>query len=154
MFPWGDRFSGDVANGGGMGGRDRWAFTAPVGSFPANPHGLFDMVGNVWEWTSDWFRTADGWTQPAAAPPAGSAAYLKTVRGGSWDSSTHSLRVSRRVGLSPSDRHNLYVGFRCARAAAQAPTGSHLTVRGSSFYQGNTISIGRAAAASRWSGSS
>jgi formylglycine-generating enzyme required for sulfatase activity len=115
IFPWGNSYSAEAASGGGVRGRDEWQFAAPVASFPANPHGLFDMVGNVWEWTSDWFRTGDGWTQPAAAPAAGSAAYLKTVRGGSWDSSAHSLRVSRRLGLSPADRHNLYVGFRCAR---------------------------------------
>jgi formylglycine-generating enzyme required for sulfatase activity len=116
VYPWGNGYSPEHANGSGLRGRDQFAFVAPTGSFPANEHGLLDMIGNVWEWTSDWFREGEGWTQaPAEPPPLRSATYLKTVRGGSWDSSAVSLRVSRRVGLSPADRQNLYVGFRCAR---------------------------------------
>jgi formylglycine-generating enzyme required for sulfatase activity len=37
---------------------DGYALTSPVGSFPANGYGVFDMAGNVWEWTADWYRPA------------------------------------------------------------------------------------------------
>jgi formylglycine-generating enzyme required for sulfatase activity len=116
VYPWGNRYSADSANGSGIRAKDAWRYTAPVGSFAPNAYGLFDMIGNVWEWTADWYRHGEGWTTPAAAEPdRTSPEYLKTIRGGSWDSGAASLRTSRRLGLRPGDRHNLYVGFRCVR---------------------------------------
>ena len=53
-YPWGDEISHDNANYSGTGGRDKWSKCAPVSSFEANGYGLYNMVGNVWEWCSDW----------------------------------------------------------------------------------------------------
>ena len=116
IFPWGDGFSADYANGAGIGGANRWGFAAPVGSYSPNRHGLFNMTGNVWEWTSGWSREGKGsMSLPSAPPAAGSRSYLRTVRGGSWDSTLRTCGSPAAIGLWPEDRHNLYVGFRCAR---------------------------------------
>ena len=106
-FTTGMQFTAEAVNGRGVTGADRWGATSPVRSFPPGPFGLYDMAGNVWEWTSTEFREG------------GSDEALRTIRGGSWDSSQRNLRVSSRVGLSAHGRHNLYVGIRCARSPSK-----------------------------------
>jgi formylglycine-generating enzyme required for sulfatase activity len=115
-YTTGPTFDATAINGQGLNGRDRWVMTAPVASFASGAFGLHDMTGNVWEWTASWYGEDDRWSGPAVPePPRDSDAFLRTVRGGSWDNTAVNQRVSRRVGLSPIGRQNLYVGIRCAR---------------------------------------
>jgi len=108
IFPWGDQFTGQ-ANGRHNLKTELFEFTSPVGSFPPNPYGLYDMAGNVWEWTASPF------TLTHASKPAEDGYDLRTIKGGGWDNLIPRLRVSERAALSRQGRHNLYVGFRCVR---------------------------------------
>lgn len=82
-----------------------------VGEFHASTHGLFDMMGNVYEWTGDWYGpyAVDGVQENPRGPETGNE---KVVRGGSWNTPNHYLRPSDRVGKSPDFRYS-DVGFRC-----------------------------------------
>jgi len=107
LFPWGDEFTGQ-ANGRHNVKTEQFNFTSPVASFPPNAFGLYDMAGNVWEWTASAFTLTH-----ASVPAPGYD--LRTIKGGGWDNLIPRLRVSERAALSRQGRHNLYVGFRCVR---------------------------------------
>ena len=85
--------------------------TFPVGKYPANAWGLYDMHGNLWEWCSDWYRdyTPDSVTDPIG-PPTGSG---RVTRGGSWRDDAVNCRSARRSGGVPSSRDD-DLGFRVA----------------------------------------
>jgi len=74
-----------------------------------NAYGIYDMMGNVWEWCEDWFGL---YTADAAIDPSGpQRGYSKVIRGGSWQDGTDILRSAFRGG-APPDRARNYIGFR------------------------------------------
>jgi formylglycine-generating enzyme required for sulfatase activity len=98
-------------------GEDGYRGTAPVDAFAPNGYGLFNMVGNAWEWCADWFtRPAPGVSGNPTGPEGGTA---RVIRGGSFlchDSYCFRYRVSARLS-APPDSATGHVGFRLARDA-------------------------------------
>ncbi len=143
VYAWGDELSpdgemlanywqGDFPHANQL--LDGWERTSPVRSFPANGYGLFDMIGNVWEWTSDWYALPS----LDAAKSSTACCVPENPRGGtaseSFDPATPQVRIPRRVlkGGShlcapnycqryrpaarypqPIDTSTSHVGFRC-----------------------------------------
>ncbi len=95
------------------------ARTHPVGQREANPLGLFDLYGNVWEWVQDWWEPApDGQVvEITAGDPAGpsSAGSQRVLRGGSWLDPAAGIRSSTRFASDPGHRSN-GIGFRVVLA--------------------------------------
>lgn len=122
IYPWGD----DATPGGRhmantWQGRfpfentaeDGFDRTSPVGSFPANGYGLYDMAGNVWEWTETPYTLGAG--RPACCQASGAGARQRVVKGGSHlcaPSYCHRFRPSARQG-EDVDTATSHIGFRC-----------------------------------------
>ena len=103
----------------GNGGRT----THPVGEKLANAWGLHDMLGNVWEWTADWYSA---YPSVAVTNPRGpSTGSERVIRGGSGASSARDVRSAHRGGSSP-DRRGNGLGFRLVRTTS-------LVIEASSF---------------------
>ncbi len=123
-FPWGDElepggehrcnvWQGDFPRRDE--GVDGYRGTCPVGAFEPNGLGLYNMIGNVWEWCADWFAPR---LPPAGArdPKGPSAGVARVIRGGSHlchASYCNRYRVSARTHNTP-DSATGHMGFRCA----------------------------------------
>ncbi|MEN8217644.1 MAG: bifunctional serine/threonine-protein kinase/formylglycine-generating enzyme family protein [Pseudomonadota bacterium] len=116
---WGNTASHEYANYGAerccdglMKGKDIWFFTSPVGSLKDNPFGLFDTVGNVWEWVADPYHN-----NYKGAPKDGSVwneeEGKRVIRGCSWLDKSKDCRTANRLRFLSNSRLN-NIGFRCS----------------------------------------
>ena len=93
---------------------------ADVDTYPngSSPYGIFDMLGNVWEWTQDWYDATYYNIAPTANPPGPTAGTYRVIRGGGSSSDPEKLRCAYRARMEP-DVRDVSVGFRCALLATQ-----------------------------------
>jgi formylglycine-generating enzyme len=105
---------------------DGWERTSPVGSYPANGFGLFDMAGNVWQWCADWYRPDAYRNSPLKNPTGPADSYdpeepgvpKRVQRGGSFLCSDQycSRYMPGGRGKGAADTGASHVGFRCVRS--------------------------------------
>ena len=123
VYPWGDAFESGKANFCDRHCPKRWrekqfqdghAHTAPVGSYPPNGYGLYDMAGNVYEWVSDWYAKDYYRVRPLKNPMGPPSGSKKVMRGGSWINYSVGVRPADRTDADPDDRFD-FSGFRCAK---------------------------------------
>jgi formylglycine-generating enzyme required for sulfatase activity len=93
------------------------SYTSPVGSFPANGYGLYDMMGNLWEWCHDWYSNTYYSSSPSSDPRGPISGSYRMARGGGWLNSAFSCRTAYRNCYSPATNGH-YLGFRSARSSA------------------------------------
>jgi serine/threonine protein kinase len=124
VYPWGNEAAGlmnfcdlncplDVQNASFD---DGYAYRAPVDSYPEgrSPYGLYNMLGNVWEWVADWYAENYYAHSPVKNPTGPASGTERVARGAGWDSLLKNARVTNRLHLSPTSYLTGSLGFRCA----------------------------------------
>jgi len=119
QYPWGDQIDEKYAN----------YFTSiisknemkAIGSLLPNPYGIYDIVGNVWEWCADWYGKIYYRVSPYKNPQGLEEGVYRVFRGGSWINKKEFLRCSERARNVPTHRSYI-IGFRCAKSATPSKT--------------------------------
>ncbi len=110
VYPWGDRDDPARRNGAGVLGK-----SSPVGVYPPNAWGLYDMIGNVWQWTQDcWNENYVGAPVDGSAWMSGHCERGHVYRGGCWDNDPTWLRSSGRGSGTDDEAPYDGLGFRLA----------------------------------------
>ena len=122
-YPWGNSLDGIRANYyNGGDGYDN--LTAPVGTYPANGYGLYDMAGNACEWCNDWYQDNYYNSSSSTNPTGAASGTYRVIRGGAWgfdygdyfDTNGDGLRCAYRGHINPADWYGGgNIGFRIVR---------------------------------------
>ena len=111
-YPWGDSEPDGTSCNYGLAG-DGYEYAAPVGTYPANGYGLYDMAGNVYEWCLDWY--SDYTLSPLNDPGGPESGTERIIRGSSWAlDDSNSIRCSFREKIGPGSRFE-NIGLRCVQ---------------------------------------
>lgn len=95
---------------------DKHATAAPVGSFKANSLGVYDVLGNAWEWCQDVYNNEAYTKLPQDDPLYSGSGEYRVMRGGGWSNGPLGIRCSHRVGLSPDFGHHA-LGIRLVKSS-------------------------------------
>jgi formylglycine-generating enzyme required for sulfatase activity len=124
-YPWGNGRLEKTRASYNWDGKRKWEgykTLSPVGSYLTgkSPYGIYDLAGNVWEWTADWYDR-DAYKNSSTRNPAGPAmGEFKVFRGGSALSHATDVISALRNRASPTGRA-ITIGFRCAQSPPKAP---------------------------------
>lgn len=113
-YPRGNRITHDDSNYWGTAGKDFWNGTSPVGSFPPNGYGLYDIAGNAWEWCMDCYDSGYYARSAERNPKGPSSGEERVIRGGGCGSGDGSQSVAYRDHKKPVSQAD-DIGFRCVQ---------------------------------------
>jgi len=111
-YPWGDDIDPSHCNYLADPSAKRQRGTRPTGTYAPNAYGLCDVIGNVWEWVSDWYSSEYYGSGDTRDPRGAATGTMRIVRGGSWVNADVSMLRSAYRHKVPPDTYAYSVGFR------------------------------------------